>query len=154
VFGGVAPGTETIEAWFDKFLATENVQNQSAGTRRRVYEEEVSEILTASQRSPSKSVRQASMELYVPRATVYRVLHGLLHLFAYSVQISQELKPDDKPKRIDFAVDMLHRIDMDPGFLRSILFSKKATFHLSENVSRYNTHVRVSEKPHIHREVV
>jgi hypothetical protein len=69
------------------------------------------------------------------------------------MQTAQELKPDDKPKRQDFAIDTLHRIDMDPGFLPSILFSDKAKFHQSGKVSWHNSSIWCSEDPHIHREV-
>jgi hypothetical protein len=34
VYGGDAPDTKTIKAWFDKFLATRSVLKQSGGTRR------------------------------------------------------------------------------------------------------------------------
>jgi hypothetical protein len=69
------------------------------------------------------------------------VLHKWLQLFAYKVQITQELKPDDKPKRLHFTTDMLHRINMDPGFLLSILFSDEATFHQLRKVNRHNAYV-------------
>jgi hypothetical protein len=85
---------------------------------------------------------------------MHRVLHKRLHLFAYKVQITQELKPDDKPERLDLAIDMLHRIYMDPGILPNILFSDEATFYQPEKVNRYNASIWGSENPHIHREVI
>jgi hypothetical protein len=72
---------------------------------------------------------------------MHRVLHKRLHLFAYKVQITQELKPNDKPKRLDFAIDVMHRIAMDPGFLQSMFFSDEATFHQSGKVNRHNARI-------------
>jgi hypothetical protein len=140
VYGGDAPDTKIIKAWFDKFLAMGSVLKQYGGMRLSVSEEKVKEICTAFQRSPSKSIHQALRELYVPRTTLHQVLHKRLHLLAHKVQIVQELKPDDKSKRLDSAIDMLHWIDMNPGFLPSILFSDEATFHQSGKVSRHNAH--------------
>jgi hypothetical protein len=154
VCGSDAPDTKTIKAWFVKFLAMGSALKQSGGTCWSVSEKKVKEIHTVFQRSPSKSIRQALKELYVPRTTVHWVLHKQLRLFAYKVQVTQELKPDDKPKWLDFTIDMLYRIDMDPGFLLSMLFSDEATFHQSGKVSWYNACICSSENPHIHREVV
>jgi hypothetical protein len=100
VYGGDAPDTKTIKAWFDKILATGCVLKQSGGTCQSVSEEKLREIHIAFQGSTSKSIRQASRELHVPCTTMHRVLHKQLHSFAYKVQITQELKPDDKPKQL------------------------------------------------------
>jgi hypothetical protein len=89
LYGDNAPDTETIKSWFDKFLAAE-----SGGTCRSATEEKVEEIRTALQKCPSESIRQAQRELRVPRTSVHLVLERRLHLFAYKVQITQELKPN------------------------------------------------------------
>jgi hypothetical protein len=60
--------------------------------------------------------------------TMHGVLHRELHLSAHRVQITQELKPDNKPKQLDFTTDMLHQINMNTGFLLGNLFSEKAMF--------------------------
>jgi hypothetical protein len=93
-------------------------------------------------------------EKYVPRTTIHRVLHKQLHLSAYKVQITEELKPEEKPKLLDFATDELHRIDMDPNFLPNIWFSEQATFRQPEKVGRHNTRTWSSENPLIHRQAV
>jgi hypothetical protein len=45
---------------------------------------------------------------------MHRVFNKQLHMFAYKVQITKELK-QDKPKWLDFTTDMLHWINMNPG---------------------------------------
>jgi hypothetical protein len=50
-----------------------------------------------------------------------------LKLYAYKVQIVQEIKRNDKPLREQFPVDLLVRIDQDEHFLRNVVFSDEAT---------------------------
>jgi hypothetical protein len=45
------------------------------------------------------------------------------------VQITHGLKPNNKPKQLDFANDTLHQTDMDHYFLPSNLFSDEVMFH-------------------------
>lgn len=118
------------------------------GGRQRVSDEKVENVRKAFIRSPRKSIRRASRELQMPRATVHKVLRKRLRLCAYKVQILQELKPEDKPRRHSFACDMLDRIDRDPNFLTNIMFSDEATFHVSGAVNRHNVRIWGSQQPH------
>ena len=88
-------------------------------------------------RSPRKSIRIASNELVIPRSTVHKVLHKRLQLHAYKLQIVQALKSDDRPRRAAFAEEMLQRIEDDYDYLNSVVFSDKATFHVSGKVNNF-----------------
>jgi hypothetical protein len=68
-----------------------------------------------------------------------RQLHTPLHVSAYTVRITQELKPDDRPKWLDLAIDMLHWIDMYRDFLPVALFYGKAAVRLWGKVSQHKT---------------
>jgi hypothetical protein len=74
--------------------------------------------------------------------------------FAYKGQIAQELKPDHRSKRLDFATDNLLFTDMHNGFLPSTLFSDATMFHRSGKGSRHITHIWGSQNPHTYRSVV
>ena len=89
-----------------------------------------------------KSIRTAARELDLPRATVHKVLHKNLRLFAYKVQMLQALKPNDMPRRKEFAVNMLQQISEDKAFLKRVCFSDEATFHVSGKLNKHN--VRIS----------
>jgi hypothetical protein len=65
-YGGDSPDRKTIKVWLEKFLATGNVLKQSGGARRSVSEEKVEEIRAGFQKSPRKSILQASRQFYVP----------------------------------------------------------------------------------------
>ena len=60
----------------------------------------------------------------------------------------QALKPKDKPRRKKFAVTMLDRLDIDPGFLKRVCFSDESTFHVSGLLNRHNLRILKSENPH------
>jgi hypothetical protein len=71
--------------------------------------------MEAFQRSPTKSIRRASLELKIPRSTVYKVLHKRLRLYTYKVQIVQALEPNNRPQRQQFAIEVLDRVNQNPN---------------------------------------
>jgi hypothetical protein len=80
------------------------------------------------------------------------VLRKHLKLYAYTVKIGQAVQNSDKPKRKDFAVHMLNRINEDNAFLQRLLFSDEATFHLSGRVNHHNIRIWDSEQPRVVRQ--
>ena len=64
------------------------------------------------------------------------------------MQLLQALKPEDKPRRKEFAVTMLHRLDSDPGSLKRVCFSDESTFHVSRLINRHNFRIWGSQNPH------
>ncbi|KAJ4432019.1 hypothetical protein ANN_20633 [Periplaneta americana] len=82
-----------------------------------------------SNRSPRKSIRQASVQLNIPPTTVHTVLHKRLRLRAYKLQLQQMITPNDKLERKRFAETMLDKVDDDDTFLTRVCFSDEATFH-------------------------
>jgi hypothetical protein len=89
------PDKKIIKAWYDKFLATGSVLRQSGSGKKCTSDETVEHIMEAFQRSLTKSIFRASLELNIPRSTVHKVLHKRLRLHAYKVQIVQTLEPND-----------------------------------------------------------
>ena len=64
------------------------------------------------------------------------------------VQLLRALKPEDKPRRKEFALTMLHRLDSDPGFLKRVCFSDESMFHVSGLIDRHNSRIWGSQNPH------
>ena len=56
--------------------------------------------------------------------------------------------PEDKPRRKELTVTMLHRLDSDPGFLKRVCFSDESTFHVSGLINRHNSRIWGSQNPH------
>lgn len=100
VYGGDAPDKKNIKVLTDKIWGqrdfTNNMEVRVSVCPRR-----------ASNKSPTKSIRQASRELQVPRTTLHRVTRKRLHLFENKVQNVQEVKPDDKTHQRHVDTDML-----------------------------------------------
>ena len=78
--------------------------------RPRTSAENIECVRETFSRSPMKSIRTGARELELPSTTVHKVLHKRLLLYAYKVQMLQRLQPNDKPKRKEFADNMLQRI--------------------------------------------
>ncbi|KAJ4439097.1 hypothetical protein ANN_15054 [Periplaneta americana] len=108
--------------------ASEN-SHSSKHSKRKVSDENVERIREAFQRSPRKSIRQASVQLNIPPTTVHTVLHKRLRLRAYKLQLHQMITPNDKLERKRFAETMLDKVDDDDTFLTRVCFSDEATFH-------------------------
>ena len=70
-----------------------------------------------------------------------------MRLHAYKIQLKQEIKPDDRPKRVEFATFMLNAIDEDEIFLQRICFSDEATFYVNGCVYRHNCRIWGTQQP-------
>ncbi|KAJ4443588.1 hypothetical protein ANN_05262 [Periplaneta americana] len=68
--------------------------------------------------SPSKSIRSAARELNLPRSTVHKVLYKNPRLYAYKVELVQELFSQIIVHAAQLDDDMLARIDFKEGFLQ------------------------------------
>ena len=53
------------------------------------------------------------------------------------VQILQELKPNNRPKRMAFALEILSRIEEDEDYLKKVMLTDEACFHVSGKVNRH-----------------
>lgn len=141
------PTDKTIVRWFNQFKETGSVDIKKSPGRPRTSEEDVERLRQSCVRSPKKSIARRSLELGMAKTTVQNILHKRLKLHAYKIQLKHEIKPADKPKRVDFAVQMLSKIDDDENYLDNILFSDEATFHISGCVNRHNCRIWGNQQP-------
>jgi hypothetical protein len=65
------------------------------------------------------------------------------------LQVAQAIKPYDWVARKKFAVTMLEKLNKDSEFLRKIMFSDEATFHVTGKVNKQNVRIWGSEHPHV-----
>lgn len=151
-YGKDPPSDNAIRRWLKQFQQTGSVLQQKGAGRPGTKQENVDRIWEAFIRSPQKSTRRASLQLNIPHMTIWRVLRNRLHLHAYKLQIVQALKPNDKPKRFQFAQNILSSVEVDENYLRRYIFSDEATFYVSGKVNRHNCRIWGSENPHGIRE--
>ena len=92
-------------------METGSVLDAVRSGRPRTSAENIERVRQTFSPSPIKSIRTAirELELELPPTTVHKVPHKRLRLYAYKVQMLQRLQPNDKPKRKEFAVNMLQR---------------------------------------------
>lgn len=146
------PTRQSIYRWMKQFKDTGSVAKKKSPGRPPTSVENVQRVKQAFERSPRQSVRRAARELQLPRSTVHDVLRKRLHMFPYKIQMVQQLQPDDGRKRMEFAMDVLERLDDNPDFLSQVIFSDEATFHTSGKVNRYNCRIWGTQHPHVLRE--
>ncbi|PNF43528.1 hypothetical protein B7P43_G03919 [Cryptotermes secundus] len=146
-FGSNPPCPKNIRRWFRQFQESGCLCKGKSPGRSRVSEEQVARIRAAFERSPRKSIDQASRELAIPQPTVWRVLTVSLHLKPHRRQLVQALTNDDKRKRMEFCDSMLEKME-DENFISRLIFSDEATFHLSGTVNRHNVRIWGTEHQH------
>ena len=122
------PSRPSIRLRHKKLMETGTVFDARRSGRPRTSKENVECVRQAFQRSPMKSIHTAARQLDLPCATVHKVLHKNLKLFANKVQMLQTLQPNDMPRQKEFAVNMLQRISEDEAFLKLVCFSDEALF--------------------------
>ena len=79
----------------------------------RTSAENIESVRQSFSRFPMKPIRTAARELELPPTTVHKVLQKRLRLHAYKMKMLQRLQPNDKPKRKEFADNMLQKNSED-----------------------------------------
>ena len=75
-----------------------------------------------------------------------RILTKDLHLHAYKIQLTQELKPTDYVHRREFANWMLENQKVEGNFSKKIIFSDEAHFQLDGYVNTHNFRIWGAQK--------
>ena len=84
-----------------------------------------------------------------PTSAVHRFLCFRMKLYADKMQVLQELKPNDGPKRKLVALEMLRRTEDDEDYLKKVRITDEACFRESGKVNRHNVRIWGSENPHV-----
>jgi hypothetical protein len=69
-------------------------------------------------------------------------------LFPYPIQILQELKEADYPRRLQFAEHLLAIREVDADWIDPVMWSDQAHFYSNGQVCTYNCRIWASENPH------
>ena len=86
------------------------------------------------------------------KISVFRILHGVLQLYPYKLQLHQQLPPDDVAKRMAFSNWALSGFEENPQWLLSILWTDEAHFSLHGTVNTHSCKIRAKENPHAYTE--
>lgn len=146
-----APNESSVRRLISKFETTGSVINiKKTGRRRLVRTDENIAIVNDSVTvSPTRSIRRRSQQLNLSSTSLQRILSKDLHMHAYKVQLTQEVKPTDHGRRRQFADWILARQAGDMNFVNRIIFSDEAHFHLNGYVNKQNCRVWGTENPRV-----
>jgi len=99
--------------------------------------------------SSGTSLRHRSQQLDIPRRTMQRILTKDLHLHAYKIQLTQEIKPTDHVHRREFVNCVLENQKVDGNISKKIIFSNEAHFQLDGYVNTQNCRIWGAENPRV-----
>ena len=91
--------------------------------------ENIGDVRDSVAEEPSTSIRRRAQQLHLSRSPLMNIKHNDLHLHAYKVQLTQELKPLDHSKRRQWSEWWQEIATVDDQFSKNIIFSDEAHFH-------------------------
>jgi hypothetical protein len=92
-----APYQSTVKRMIKKFEETGSIMDSKLPVRHRTVRsvDNIAAVSVSVAESPGTSLRHLSQQLDIPRSTMQQMLTKDLHLRAYKIQLTQELKPTD-----------------------------------------------------------
>lgn len=138
------PSNKSIKKWFEKFKSTGTVE------KAKVHQPSVLDpqpILDHFIENPKTSIRRVANIFNVSYSSVQRIMKKQ-KFHPYKIKIVQELTANDYAARMAFAEEMLDRLSHSQNFLRYIIFSDEAHFHLHGGVNRHNCRYWSKNNPH------
>ena len=142
------PDSRTIKAINSKFNSAGFVQRLSFRRSPTVRTpDKVAEIESIVEETPTKSVRKISSEVQLSYGTTRSIMKDDLSLHPYKPIVTQGLKADDFPTRLSYSNWFLSEYQQNPGFLRNLLFTDEALFHLNGMVNKQNVRFWSTDNP-------
>jgi hypothetical protein len=89
------PDDKALNHWLKQFKEWEVLWNRNLQVNQE-HEENVECIRQSCVRSPKISIAHWSLELGILKTTIQNVIHKRLRLYAYNIQLKNEIKPDDQ----------------------------------------------------------
>ncbi len=102
-------------------------------------------------KNPRLSTRKRAAALNIFRPSSQQIL-STLQLKPYHLQLVQELKPPDWPRRLNFCQWLLNFFWNNIAVFNQMFFTDKAWFHLDGFINAQNYRIWSSEKPQEYRE--
>ncbi|CAK9801230.1 Transposable element Tc3 transposase [Anthophora plagiata] len=148
------PNQSSIQRLVKKFEETGSVVDKPKSGRPKTVRtnENIAAVCESVKNEPTTSISRRSQELGISYGSVWRILHADLHLPAYRIQLTQELKEMDHLQRRNFASWIIEQRATDPLFSTNILFSGEARFTMDGVVSKENCVIWGNENPRVIRE--
>lgn len=130
-----------------RFRETGHVKDRPKSGRPDIAEETKINVLLTLQENPHTSSRQIGLDNDIDHSTVTKFLRKQ-KWHPYKTKLVQELIEDDPDRRLQFCEQMLEICNADPMFVKRIIFSDEASFHLNGLVNKQNFRYWSDENPH------
>lgn len=136
----ITPQPITFKRVKERFESTGDVKYRKKNRSRVVtHEENELSVLLSVEENPHCSIRRISNHLDISKTSVNRILRR--HKFhPYHLELHHDLHGDDFQHRVEFCRIMLHKVNENPQFISTVLFSDEATFKNNGSVNRHNMH--------------
>jgi len=127
-----APYQSTVKRMIKKFEETGSIMDSKLPVRHSTGRslDNIAAVSESVAESPGTSLRHRSQQLDIPRSSMQRILTKDLHLHAYKIQLTQELKPTEHVHRREFVNWVLENQKVDSNFSKKIIFSDEVHFQL------------------------
>lgn len=124
------------------------VKKRDSGANRTVRNIDFEDhVLQQFENNPKTSTRAIAHAMHTSRTSVWRVLKEF-HKHPFHIQKVQSLIPADYPHRVQFAEWYLNKINDEPIFPRSVLWTDEACFTRDGYFNTHNSHIWSEENPH------
>ena len=143
------PSNDTIWNVVRKFKETGSVKNREKNRTKSVLNEDcIQEIRDKIIDDPHTSIRKLSSQMNISYGSTRNALRKTLQYHPYKINVIQELKPADYPKRLNYSNWFLSFFERYKEILDLVFFSDEAYFHLSGYVNSQNFRTWAPENPH------
>lgn len=149
-----APDPKTIRALYSKFKSSGVLSNVSRGTiqRRARSNTNITIAQDLLEENPNLSTERGAQALGISKRSMRRILRIDLQMFPYKIQMVQQLKPEDYPRRLQYGKTMQNLERSEDDFWNKIIMSDEAHFDLNGNVNKQTCRFWAAENPEIYRE--
>lgn len=145
------PNSKTIRNLAAKFSEHGHVASLPRKKRQRGRRsmEAIASVQADVREHPTTSVYHRSQQFAMSKSSMWRLLHIDLSLFPYKVQTCQQLKAEDKPRRLQYATNMQNLMVNEPDFWNELIMTDEAHFKLNGSVNTQNLRYWGTENPHV-----
>ncbi|XP_053949535.1 uncharacterized protein LOC128857797 [Anastrepha ludens] len=145
------PNVRTIGKMMQKFEQTGSVGDVKTPVHARTARtaENIAGVRDSVVEEPSTSTRRRAQQLHLSRSSLMNIILKDLHLHAYKVQLTQELKPLDHFKRRQCSEWWQEMATVHDQFSKKIIFSGEVHFHLSGFVNKQNCRIWADDNPRV-----
>lgn len=149
-----APSPRSFQNLMERFDSTGSVEYPKRKVNNRIAtnNEKELEILLQVQENSHVSSRKVASLCDTSQSTANRTTRKYKY-HPYHIELHQELHDEDFQRRVTYCQWLRAQIEVNPNFLRCIMYSDEATFRSNGAVNRHNMHYYATENPHWVREV-